>query len=120
MFFYLYQTAKVANNSLQHYRSISNVICLLALEFGEAEVIVEIAGFVFGLQVAILFRFSSGSLHGCINLFTVHFSTSDLISTTSLVCVQILTLIVSPFVKLYYLISPRLLSFFAFGLSNFS
>jgi len=50
MFFYLYQTAKVANNSLQHYRSISNVICLLALEFGEAEVIVEIAGFMFGLQ----------------------------------------------------------------------
>eukprot|EP00795_Rhopilema_esculentum_P007685 gene7685-13508_t len=49
-YFYLYQTAKAISNTYVNYRVISKIICLLALEFGEAEVIVELAGFVFGLQ----------------------------------------------------------------------
>ena len=61
IYFYLYQTAKSTSNKASNYKSISNILCLLAMEFGEAEVIVEIVGFVFGLQVAI-FSFFDGSL----------------------------------------------------------
>ena len=51
MYFCLYHTAKAFTNEIAHIRAITNIICLLALEFGEAEMIVEITGFVFGLQV---------------------------------------------------------------------
>ncbi len=51
IYFYLYHATKAGTNEPAHIRGIANVICLLALEFGEAEVIVEIVGFVFGLQV---------------------------------------------------------------------
>ncbi len=51
IYFYLYNAAKAETNDNSHIKKISLVICLIALEFEVEDVIVEIVGFVFGLQV---------------------------------------------------------------------
>lgn len=49
-YFHLYQSCRLLNNRPCDIKLLTDIICLLALEFGEEDVIVELVGFVLGIQ----------------------------------------------------------------------
>lgn len=49
--FPLYQSCQLLNNRPTHYVLLTEIICLLVLEFGQEDYLVELVAFVLGVQV---------------------------------------------------------------------
>ena len=52
--FNLYESCCIHNNKPRHYNLLTNIVCLLVLEFGQEDYLVELVAFVLGIQVGVL------------------------------------------------------------------
>jgi len=56
--FNIYESCCVQSNKAEHYNLLTSIVCLLVLEFGQEDHLVELVSFVLGIQVGFFFNFN--------------------------------------------------------------
>ena len=76
--FNVYESCCIANNRPDHYTLLTTLVCLLVLEFGQEDYLVELVGFVLGIQVLLLLFFFC---HADVTSYLIYLS-KELVSFT--------------------------------------